>query len=189
VNAHSKALAELVAVKQLKERFEQLDAEELLDAAASAERDRLAKEYLRRQPAAWEAARAALLSADAEPVAEEWLTVALLERLRETIYRLGISPDDGGSLEHFGANIAHHLYALSLGVERSIAPSSPGAAEAGEAVSDEADVAERRLQWMLDWWYGCLEHKDENAIGQCLCSEELLSYIDTQTSTKGARRG
>lgn len=54
------ALAELVAVKDLKRRVEALEFGGLLTVERQAEYDAGRKDYLRRQPAAWDAARAAL---------------------------------------------------------------------------------------------------------------------------------
>lgn len=75
------ALAELVAVKDLKRRVEALEFGGLLTVERQAEYDAGRKDYLRRQPAAWDAARAALamqasapapLEAVPQPMTKAW---------------------------------------------------------------------------------------------------------------------
>ncbi|CAN7321763.1 hypothetical protein LJR084_001854 [Variovorax sp. LjRoot84] len=72
-SAAERALTELVAVKDIKDEFSRLKQRRAVvfgrDPEAVAECERLEADYKRRQPIAWEAARAALQSPAEQPVA------------------------------------------------------------------------------------------------------------------------
>jgi hypothetical protein len=135
---HTKALAELVACKNLKDKAERGvtvagNAEQRGMCASFEEQASAFAEYARRQPLAWDAAQAALASPQeqaprAEPVAEVcagW-----------TIRWVGAEPIATLLARHPNVRIGTKLYA-----------SSPGAAEAGEAVTNE--MVSRFLSWSL----------------------------------------
>jgi hypothetical protein len=117
---HTKALAELVACKNLKDKAERGvtvagNAEQRGMCASFEEQASAFAEYARRQPLAWDAARAALASPQeqapgAEPVAE---VVLFGGDLKEVSWKKGKLPP--------------------VGTKLYTTPSSPGAAEAGEA--------------------------------------------------------
>lgn len=74
-----KALAELVELKKLKEQFDVLK-QDVPDVATAAVLEGMAAEYQRRQPLAWDAARAALAE---QPSVRKPLTDARIVELAE----------------------------------------------------------------------------------------------------------